>query len=117
MRITIRFAFFAAVIAAGCARFHETTAPAPRVTQLRVLPTSLELMVGDSATLVGSVGADVGVANRAVLWWSSDTLVAIVDARGRIVAKSLGTTTIIASAAADPTFKAVAVIGVLSERQ
>jgi uncharacterized protein YjdB len=103
-------------ITGACTRLHETTAPAPRVTQLRVLPTSLEMTVGDSATLVGDVAADVGIANRTVLWWSTDTLVATVDAGGRVVAKALGTATIVATVAADPTFKAIAVIGVLSDR-
>jgi uncharacterized protein YjdB len=82
--------------------------------ELNVIPPLLTLGVGDSATLVGYITADAGLSDRNVLWWSSDTLVATVSGAGHVFARGLGTATIVATAAADPAFKSVAVVGVLS---
>ena len=114
MRITQCLSVGALVAVAGCAHVRPPE-PLPRILQFHVLPASLELAVGESATLVGYIAADAGVADRTVLWSSTDTLVASVNSQGLVLAKSLGIATIVASAEADPTFRAISVVGVLSD--
>jgi len=75
----------------------------------------LNLQVGSSVTLAASVDADAAVTDRTVTWSSSDATVASVDATtGKVTGVKIGTTTIIASAKADPNVKGSALVTVVA---
>ena len=63
------------------------------VTGVTLDKTSLELIAGDSATLTATVAPEKAT-NKNVTWTSSDTLVATVDASGRVVAVKAGSAVI-----------------------
>ena len=74
-----------------------------------VTPTSVQLAVNQTTTLVASVNADAGVA-RTVTWASTNAAIATVTSAGVVTAVSSGTVSITAAATADPTQIAAASI-------
>ncbi|MEZ4425585.1 MAG: TonB-dependent receptor plug domain-containing protein [Gemmatimonadota bacterium] len=79
---------------AACDSGSDGTDP-PAVT-VSATPTSLALLVGDTAT----VSATVSGGSASVVWTSSAQSVASVDAQGRVQALSAGTATLTATAGA-----------------
>ena len=77
-----------------------------------VTPATAQMNVGDSLTFVASVNADASVTNRGVTWTSSNPGVASVSSTGSVHALTTGTTSIIATSAADPTQSGAAVVTV-----
>ena len=73
-----------------------TVSPVP-VSSVTLDHTSLELEIGETATLVASVKPD-NAADKTVTWTSSDTKIATVDASGEVTAVEEGETTITAKA-------------------
>ncbi len=88
----------AAVGVAGAAQL-AIVAPAP--TAIAVAPDTVAFAaVGDTARLMADVRDQVGnvMADQAVAWASSDTLVAMVDSDGLVTATGNGATAIMAAA-------------------
>ena len=71
--------------------------PVIEVTSVTVTPASTELTIGSTAQLTATV-APANATVKAVIWSSSDTSVATVDANGNVTAKAVGTVTITATA-------------------
>ena len=65
------------------------------VTGLSVTPDSLALKVGESETLAATVTPN-NATNKDVIWTSSNSAVATVDANGQVTAKAAGTANIVA---------------------
>jgi outer membrane biosynthesis protein TonB len=72
----------------------------------------MSLVAGELATLDVRVDADSGVS-RKVVWTSSDSRVATVDALGRLIAVGNGLTTITATSAANSVVSASASVSVV----
>jgi uncharacterized protein YjdB len=66
------------------------------VASIAVRPNRVDAVVGSRTSLVGTASDDAGhvLADRAIVWTSSNTSVATVDATGTVVAVSAGTVTI-----------------------
>ena len=73
-----------------------TVNPVP-VSSVTLDQTELELKVGESATLVATVGPG-NATDKHVTWSSGDASIATVDASGKVTAVRAGRTTIIAKA-------------------
>ena len=73
-----------------------TVSPVP-VSSVTLDKTSLELEIGQKATLVATVKPD-NAADKTVTWSSSDTKIATVDANGDVFAIGIGDVTITAKA-------------------
>jgi hypothetical protein len=82
------------------------------VTSVSVTPPSATLNVGDKITLVATVTGGKDLTNRTVTWTSSNSAVATVDANGLVTATGGGTTSIIATSAANTAVKGAAAITV-----
>jgi len=82
------------------------------VTGVSVSPPSANLNVGDKITLVATVTGGKDLTNRTVTWKSGNTAVATVDASGQVTAAGGGTTSIIATSAANTSIQGAAAITV-----
>ena len=91
-----------------------TVTDVPAVTGVTLDPPTLELELGESATLTPGVDA-VGGADESVTWASSDDTVATVDADGVVTAVAVGTATITATSVFDVTVEGTADVTVLAE--
>lgn len=87
--------------------------PVTNVTSVTLDKTSCELMPTETAQLVATVNPGY-VANKNVVWTSSSTAVATVDANGLVTAKSAGTA-IITVTTADGGKTATCTINVMAE--
>ena len=67
------------------------------VSSITLNQTELELKVGESATLVATVGPE-NATDKSVTWTSSDASIATVDASGVVKAVRAGRATITAKA-------------------
>ena len=76
--------------------------------------TSCELMPTETAQLVATVNPGY-VANKNVVWTSSNTAVATVDANGLVTAVAAGTAIITATSEADNTKTATCTVNVMAE--
>lgn len=76
--------------------------------------TSCELMPTETAQLVATVNPGY-VANKNVVWTSSNTDVATVDANGLVTAVAAGSATITATSAADNTKTATCTVNVMAD--
>ena len=76
--------------------------------------TSCELMPTETAQLVATVNPGY-VANKNVVWTSSNTAVATVDANGLVTAVAAGSATITATSVADNTKTATCTVNVMAE--
>ena len=72
-----------------------TVIPIIRADSIAVEPSSLELEVGQTATLSATIKPPE-TEDKTVTWSSNNRLVAIVDTKGKVTAKALGTATITA---------------------
>jgi hypothetical protein len=86
--------------------------PDSSVTSVTVSPPSANLNVGDKITLVATVTGGAGLTNRNVTWSTGNAAVATVDANGQVTAVGGGTTSIIATSAANTAVKGAAAITV-----
>lgn len=77
-----------------------------------VSPSPVNLAIGGTATLAASVNADASISDRTVKWTSGDATVATVDASGKVTGVKAGSTTIIASANANPAISGAASVTV-----
>jgi uncharacterized protein YjdB len=108
----IGFAFSA--ILGGCT--DKVAGPAPittadmGVSDVTISPASVVVLVGSSSKLTGTVDAPPYITDRRIIWSSSDSTVATIDAAGVVTAIKHGTATIIAAAATEPTVKARATV-------
>lgn len=84
--------FLPGKLAAMTIDFTQTVAP----TGVTVSPTSLDLTVGESATLTATVTPS-NATNKSVTWTSSSSSVASVSSSGVVTAKSAGTAFIFAT--------------------
>ena len=87
--------------AEGVAGAAQLAIVAPATTAIAVTPDTVAFAaVGDTARLMAEVRDQVGkvMADQAVAWASSDTLVAVVDAAGLVTATGNGATAITAAA-------------------
>lgn len=80
-----------------------------------VSPSASLLRVGQTGTLVATVGAD-DEASRAVRWSSSNSAVAAISPQGIVTAVSPGTTTITVRAESDTSVRAEALVTVVPAR-
>ena len=71
--------------------------PVIEVTSVTVTPTNTELTIGSTAHLTATV-APANATVKTIIWSSSNTAVAAVDANGNVTAKTVGTVTITATA-------------------
>jgi hypothetical protein len=89
-----------ALALAGCGGPRAMLAPAPQLVQLRVIPQTSSIALGQtitfSATAVFRDGSEVD-ETKAAVWKSSTSSVATVDAAGHVQSHSIGTATIQAS--------------------
>ena len=76
--------------------------------------TSCELMPTETAQLIATVNPGY-VANKNVVWTSSNTAVATVDANGLVTAVAAGSATITATSVADNTKTATCTVNVMAE--
>ena len=76
--------------------------------------TSCELMPTETAQLIATVNPGY-VANKNVVWTSSNTAVATVDANGLVTAVAAGSATITATSVADNTKTATCTVNVMTE--
>ena len=76
--------------------------------------TSCELMPTETAQLIATVNPGY-VANKNVVWTSSNTAVATVDANGLVTAVAAGSATITATSVADNTKAATCTVNVMAE--
>lgn len=83
-----------------------------RVRAVSIKPDSMKMARNTGTMFKASVAADANVTNRKVLWSSTDSRIASVDAEGWVVAYDFGTARIVATAAADRNMKASAVVTV-----
>ncbi len=83
------------------------------VSSVSVTPASLELYKGNETDLVAKV-LPLTAEDRTVVWSSSNTSVATVDANGHVTAVGAGTATITATSNGDPTKSATCSVNVLS---
>ncbi|MDR0833174.1 MAG: SUMF1/EgtB/PvdO family nonheme iron enzyme [Candidatus Symbiothrix sp.] len=88
----------------GCSSDNETP-----VTGISLEKTTLELLIGDSATLIATV-LPTDADNKTVAWSSSDDTKATVDNNGKVTAVALGKVTITAKAGDKTTTCAVDVV-------
>jgi uncharacterized protein YjdB len=72
------------------------------VTGVSVAPSTVNLTVGETASLVAAV-APVEASNKLVTWTSSDTAIATVSGAGVVTKIAAGTATITAKSQSDPT--------------
>lgn len=79
----------------------DPTPPAPQVISVTVVPASVQLAVGQTASLAATVIGDAGLTDRTVTWSSSNSAIATVDANGVVRAVAAGQTTILATSRAD----------------
>jgi len=84
----------------GIATMGGTGSP---VRSVIVTPTSLDLTIGQSATLLAAVDVAQSVTDRRVKWTSSNAAIAKVDSSGHVSGVAGGNAFIIATAHADPT--------------
>lgn len=83
------------------------------VTSISVSPTSLTLEGGEVVQLTASVNADA--TNQNIVWSSSDTSIATVNAVGRVMGKRKGTATITVASEENPNIQATCEVEVISE--
>lgn len=88
--------------------------PTITVESVTLDKTSCELMPTETAQLVATVNPGY-VANKNVVWTSSNTAVATVDANGLVTAVAAGSATITATSAADNTKTATCTVNVMAE--
>ena len=82
--------------------------PAPQVISVTVVPQTVQLAVGQTASLAATVIGDAGLTDRTVTWSSSNPSIATVDANGVVRGVSAGQTTILAASRADANVKGAA---------
>ena len=87
--------------------------PNPSVESVTLDVTNRELLVNDQLQLTATVNPGY-VANKNVVWTSSNTDVATVDANGLVTAVAAGSATITATSAADNTKTATCTIAVVA---
>ncbi len=83
------------------------------VTGISVTPSNLTMIKGKSSTLTATVSPS-NATNKSVLWTSSNESIATVDSNGKVTAKGVGTTTIVAKTS-DGGYKGVVNITVKSD--
>lgn len=88
--------------------------PSTAVQSVILNKTTCELMPTETAQLVATVNPGY-VANKNVVWTSSNTAVATVDANGLVTAVTDGTATITATSVADNTKTATCTVNVMTE--
>ncbi len=109
--------------APGSTRVRASSGNAAAFVDVRVLgvkaivlaPASLGVRVGDVQPLRATVDGDAG-ASQAVRWAVLNPSIATVDASGFVTGVSVGTTTVRASASADPNIVATATVVVAPAR-
>ena len=85
------------------------------VTEVKLDKTSLDMTEGDEVTLTATVKPD-DATNKNVIWSSSKTSVATVDANGKVVAKAAGTAVITVSSDENEDIKATCTVTVKAKK-
>ncbi|HEY2804276.1 MAG TPA: alkaline phosphatase family protein [Gemmatimonadales bacterium] len=90
----------AAALSISAAACKDTTTVAASVNTVAVLPSSPNLVVGDSVQLTATPIDQNGspILGQVITWSSSDTTVATVNASGKVISKTAGAATITATA-------------------
>ena len=105
-----------AYIAAKTGTFRDSTLATVSkisVTGVKVSPTTLSIIVGNTGLLSDSL-SPANPSNKSVVWTSSDTTVAQVSSSGLVTGIAVGTATITVTTA-DGSFKASSTITVVSD--
>jgi uncharacterized protein (TIGR02145 family) len=85
--------FFATLLIFGFVACSDENEPSISVTNVTLTPATLELIVGDYATLTVTI-EPVNADNQQKTWTSSNNNIASVDANGRVTLHTSGTATI-----------------------
>ncbi|MDB4875437.1 MAG: Ig domain protein group 2 domain protein [Gemmatimonadetes bacterium] len=117
MQRVVRSTLVGLLTLAGLAACGDSTSPTPVVVgvvhSVTVSPSSVNLLIGGTATLAASVDADASITDRTVTWTSSDATVASVDATtGKVTGVKAGTVTITATSKANTSVAGAAVVTV-----
>lgn len=101
-----------AELGAVTAEVRVTVLSGCRLRGVTVAPASTRLKVGEAVQLLAALSCPENAEVARFLWGSSDTLIAAVDATGRVVGRRPGSAVVVASLATDSSRAAAAQIDV-----
>jgi uncharacterized protein YjdB len=93
-------------VGASCGDGYGATEPTVAVTGIKVTPQVMQLTaIGQSQQITGTI-TPANATDRSIIWESTDTTVAKVDATGKVTAKAAGLGVFITAYSHDRQFQA-----------